>query len=90
MDLEQLPPDAVTQKVALDRNYRPIGRIDGVDEEAGHVARIQISPHREFRRKHPECKEATYVLDARDIARLWGHSVVLEKDVDELVRQWRG
>lgn len=89
MDLERLTPDAVAQKVALDRNYRPIGRIATVDEEDGHVARIRIAPHREFRRKHPECTDGSYPLDACEIARLWGHSVVLDKDVDELVSLWR-
>lgn len=89
MDLERLTPDAVTQKVALDRNYRPIGRIDGVHEDNGRVASLHIAPHREFLRKHPECKEASTVVEARDVARLWGHTVVLDKAIDELVQAWQ-
>lgn len=85
----RLTPEAVHAKVALDREYRPIGRIDTVDEDSGVISRIRISPHREFRQKYPEVTGETYVVDAELIAKLWGHNVVLDKDVKELLKLWK-
>lgn len=89
MDETEITVDSVDAKVALDKNYRPIGRIAAVDEERDGSIRIRISPHREFRQKHPEFREESLVLDAGSIAKLWGHNVVLDKDVKDLLRVWK-
>lgn len=85
----QFSPESIDSKVALDREYRPIGTVHRVDHEEGEVIRIRISPHREFRQKHPEFSDESYILDARSISKLWGNNVVLDKDIDELVRLWK-
>lgn len=84
MQRDDLTPDRVDAKVALDRSYRPIGTIETLDEEEGRVMRVRISPHREFRKKHPDLADEI-VLDASSIAKLWGHNVVLDKDIAELL-----
>lgn len=53
------------------------------------MLRIRIAPHREFRQKHPEFSDESYVLDARSIAKMWGNNVVLDKDIEEIVRLWK-
>lgn len=87
--MTDIRPENIDSKIALDREYRPIGTVDQVDTQDDEVLSIRISPHREFRKKHPEFSEDSYVLDARSIARLWGNNVVLDKDIQELVRLWK-
>lgn len=85
MDHKRLTAESINSKIALDKAYRPIGRISSIDEEEGRVLRIRISPHREFRQKHPEAEGKSIVLDAASISKLWGHNVVLDKEIKDLL-----
>lgn len=80
------PKRAAESKVALDKDYRPIGRVQNVDEDGEQTLRIRISPHREFRQKFPECTADTLEIEVEEITKRWGHNVVLDKDVKELIR----